>query len=234
MKISTSYYLKFWLRNNIDAFLTIALIDFLFFRFFALSPFAIFISSVALFFYQKVILSHFIGKNRAIFELKYLEYIYRKKVKELYINNYGNFSYFLFFLDQLSQITYSGNDKFKKMLNLDKYKDDLEKKLAIFLKAAQLAEKNENYKEELQLLNKAFGIKPENILLNYRLAISSEKAGLLEDTLKYYNSFISGPISELSNLSEEIKFHCKIQISRITHKGLKKRGPNLGVRYMSY
>ncbi len=45
------------------------------------------------------------------------------------------------------------------MLNLDKYKDDNEKRLAFLLRAAQLAKKNENFEEELQLLNKAFEIK---------------------------------------------------------------------------
>ncbi len=179
--------------------------------------------------YQIIIYRHFWGKRRGDFEYASKEKLIKKGVDSIVRKNLGIGPLILYKIDLLNSIVTSGWDVHKKLVKLSKNKDDIFNYYLNFM-GANLSQKDGDVKNERLFLLNAAALKPNDLILCYRLGVTFERDGQTEDSLNYYHKALNAPLLE----SKELKKFINSQINRLTEKGPQKSPPMPGLRFMTW
>jgi tetratricopeptide (TPR) repeat protein len=226
MNIPWTYYFEYWLKNSLMALVTGFLISFIIPPFFAAVPF---FGLIVVLIYQLVICRHFWGKRRGDFEFSSKESLIRKRLSSLIRQYLGIGEMFRFKLDSLNNIVTYGWDVHKKLLE---HSNNEKEMFHFYLNhiAADLSRKEGDLKKERNYLLNAITSCPDELITNFRLAVTFEREGRSEESIEYYKKALVG----LSNSSTELKEFINRQITRVIEKGPKKNPPMPGLRFMSW
>jgi tetratricopeptide (TPR) repeat protein len=226
MKVPLSFYLGYWFKNSLMALATGYIIAFFIPPIVAVIPYY---GPVVLLSYQVVIYRHFWGKRRGDFEFFSKERQIRKQLNSMIRRYLGISEMLRFKLDHLNTIVTYGWDVYKKLLEQSNDRKDI---FNFYLNhiAADLFRKEGDYKKERNFLLNAVSFCPDELITNFRLAVTFEKEGRSEDAIKYYRN----ALADISNSSIKLEKFIKKQITRVMEKGPKKIPPVPGLRFMSW
>jgi hypothetical protein len=226
MNIPWTYYFEYWLKNSLMALATGLLITFLIPPLFAAVPF---IGLIVVLIYQVVIFRHFWGKRRGDFEFSSKESLIKKRINSLIRQYLGIGELIRFKFDCLNNIVTYGWDVHKK---LSEYQKNDKEPFGFYLNhiAADLSRKEGDLKKERNFLLSAVESCPDELISNFRLAVTFEREGRSEESIKYYRKAFAAS----SNSSSELKKFINRQITRVIEKGPKKIPPVPGLRFMSW
>jgi len=227
MKIPVGFYIQYWLKNSILALATGVIVVFFIPPLFAFSPL---VCLTGLLIYQVIIFRYFWGDRKGDFEYKYREITIEKTIKKIIIKTHGKIEFLRYYMEQFSQIGTFQEGLFKELLRNKDIQDNEDFEFTIYVKAANISPKNYNYDNQIKYLQKAIDIKPNDMVANYRMAVSFERIGAGNDAIKYYENALRDPCIK----SDQLKEFILLQISRITAEGPKKKPPILGLRYLTW
>jgi tetratricopeptide (TPR) repeat protein len=226
MKIPLSFYIGYWFKNSLMALATGYIIAFLIPPIAAVIPYY---GPIVLLSYQVVIYRHFWGKRRGDFEFSSQESLLKKRENSLIRKFLGMGELVRFKLDRLNNIVTYGWDIYKKLLE---HSNNKNKSNSFCLNhiAADLSRKEGDIKKERNYLLNAVASNPDDLISNFRLAVTFEREGRPEESIKYYRRALAAS----SNSSFELKEFINRQITRVKEKGPKKIPPVPGLRFMSW
>ena len=98
------------------------------------------------------------------------------------------------------------------------------------MKTASVFLKDDDFDNVIRFLKQAADIKPNDLVVNYRLAVSFERIGAGKDAIQYYKEALKDPFIN----SSQIKRFIMSQIERVATEGPKKKPPMFGFRYMTW
>lgn len=226
MNIPLTYYFEYWLKNSFMALAAGFLISFLIPPLFAAFPF---LGLIIFLIYQVVIFRHFWGKRRGDFEFSSKECLIKKRLNSLIRQYLGIGESIRFKLDQLNNIVTDGWDVYKKLLEVS---NNQKKMYHFYLNhiAADLSRKEGDFRKERNFLITAVSFCPDELITNYRIAVTFEKEGRPEESIEFYRK----TLKDSSIDSVELKAFINSQIARVIKKGPKKSPPIPGLRFMSW
>jgi len=105
---------------------------------------------------------------------------------------------------------------------------DPDLKFYILAKLANVHIKEDNYDQAAACLEEALSLKPDNLLLNLRLAEVHEARGGGKEAIKAYQTALEH--AYVANLQS----YLRRQIERVKTKGPRKAAPMPGLRYVTY
>jgi len=187
-------------------------------------------SAIGFIIYQFSSFNRFFGSRRGEFEYEYRIDLSEKTIKKLVFRTFGLLTYIKYFQDQFNALRTSQKDISRNLLKNPNIAQDNESLYYIYYKLSNLELREDNFKEEIRMLNLSILIKPNDLLANYRLAVCSEMDGLIDDAIKYYHL----AANDLYLVSDELKKYILSQVERIKKEGPRNRPPALGAKYQAW
>lgn len=230
MNIPTTFYIRFWLKNSLMAMATGFALGYMLMSIIPIILPPVTVSIFAFSIYQIALTRHLWGKDRGNFEYAYRERLTEKAANSIIIKTIGFREFVRLYLDELSTMGIVREELYKEVLatNEISLKDEL--KFYIYVKAAKSALKESNFEKELSYLKQAVSINPDDLVANYRLGSSLERAGNGSEAISSYEAALSDPLISTRELREFIS----IQIRRVEARGPAKKPPMPGLRYMAW
>lgn len=151
-------------------------------------------------------------------------------MKALIKKECGIFSFIRYYLDGLSNVSSYQEDICKTLLKNKNVREDTENLFVLYVKLAILLLKDDNFSKEIEMLKLALGIKQNDLVANYRLAISYERNNSVDDAITHYKRALNDPMINSKILEQ---FILK-QIERVETTGPLKKPPTLGLKYTSW
>ncbi|MDA3896713.1 MAG: hypothetical protein PF482_11280 [Desulfobacteraceae bacterium] len=233
MKISSSFYISSWLKNSLMAIGT----GFVLGHFSTMiihiydPPINFLIGAVIAFIlYQLSSFKRFFGSRRGEFEYEYRIDLAEKIIKKLVFRTFGLFTFIKYFQDQFNALRTSQKDICRNLLKNANITQDNKSLYYIYYKLSNLELREDNFKEEINMLNLAISVKANDLLANFRLAVCYEMDGFLDDAIKYYHLASNDPYLN----SDVLKKYILSQVERIEQKGPMHRPPALGAKYQAW
>ena len=180
--------------------------------------------------YQYASFDRFFGSRRGEFEYEYRIDLAEKIIKKLIFRTFGLWTFIKYFQDQFNALRTLQKDICRNLLKNANIAQDNETLYYIYYKLSNLELREDNFKEEIRILNLAISMKPNDLLANFRLAVCSEMDGLVDDAIKHYKLASNDPYL----ISNALKKYILSQVERIELKGPKNRPPALGAKYQAW
>lgn len=180
--------------------------------------------------YQVSAYSKFLGKKRGEFEFEFKLKKIDIKLKKRVLKYLGLFNYIRYLLDGMNNINIAQESICKKLLSIDQLIFDKGNTYILNMKLSLLSHKDNSLDKEINYLNDALEMKPEDLLANCRLARCFEYKGNKEKSIEHYQK----ALKDKSIDSEQLKGLINGQIIRINKKGLMNKPASMGLRYMSW
>ena len=180
--------------------------------------------------YQFSSFNCFFGSRRGEFEYEYRIDLAENIIKQLVFRTFGLLTFMKYFQDQFNALRTSQKDICRNLLKNEIISQDSESLYYIYYKLSNLELREDNFKEEIKMLNLAISIKANDLLTNFRLAVCSEMDGLVDDAIKYYQLASKDPYL----ISDALKKYILSQVDRIELKGPRNRPPALGAKYQAW
>lgn len=180
--------------------------------------------------YQYASFDRFFGSRRGEFEYEYRIDLAEKIIKKLIFRTFGLWTFIKYFQDQFNALRTLQKDICRNLLKNANIAQDNETLYYIYYKLSNLELREDNFKEEIRILNLAVSMKPNDLLANFRLAVCSEMDGLVDDAIKHYKLASNDPYL----ISNALKKYILSQVERIVLKGPKNRPPALGAKYQAW
>lgn len=233
MKISSSFYIRSWLKNSLMAIGTGLVVGY-----FSSVIIVIYIppinaligAAIAFIIYQYASFDRFFGTRRGEFEYEYRIDLAEKIIKKLVFRTLGLWAFIKYFQDQFNALRTLQKDICRNLLKNSNIAQDKESSYYIYYKLSNLELREDNFKEEIRMLYLAISMKPNDLLANFRLAVCSEMDGLVDDAINHYNLASNDPYL----ISDALKKYILSQVERIELKGPKNRPPALGAKYQAW
>lgn len=219
--ISYRFIFRYWLKNTILAGATGFAIGLAipFFPFRHLGG-----TILGLFIYQIVVCSYFWGKRRGDFEYIYRKIFLEKIIKQIIIKYCSRITYYRFYFDQFNSISSYQWEICQKLLSDKEILSDNDLIFFIYLKAAKISLKEDSFDREIKYLKKALTIKPNDLVVNCKLAVAMERARASEKAISAYEAALKDPL-----ITDKMIVFLKAQIERVKLKGpsIKQTSPGL-------
>lgn len=220
--IPYKFLIRFWLKNSIMAGATGFVIGLII----PLFPFRHLGGTILGFLvYQIVVYRYFWGKHRGNFEYIYREIVLDNSLKQAIIRRFGKIAYCRFYFDQLNSISSYQWEICQKLLSDNEVIGNDDLMFSIYLKAAKIALKEDNFDREIKYLRKASTIKPNDLVVNCKLAVAMERVRASDDAISAYEAALKDPFLR----TDKIRKFLKAQIERVKSKGpsVKQTSPGL-------
>lgn len=185
---------------------------------------------IAFIIYQYASFDRFFGSRRGEFEYEYRIDLAEKIIKKLVFRTFGLWAFIKYFQDQFNALRTLQKDICRNLLKNASIAQNNESLYYIYYKLSNLELREDNFKEEIRMLNLAISMKPNDLLANFRLAVCSEMDGLVDDAIKHYKLASNDPYL----ISNALKKYILSQVQRIELKGPKNRPPALGAKYQAW
>lgn len=226
MKIPMTFYLDYWLKNSLLALACGFLITFLIPPLFAAFPF---FGLIMFLLYQVIIYRHFFGKRRGDFEFYSKEKRIKREMDSFIKQRIGIIELLRYKMDHLNNIISYGWDVHNKLMELSNGQKERSHYYQNLI-AADLSRKEGDFRKERKYLLSAISEFPDELVSNFRLAVTFEKEGRSEESVECYRNAL-----ETSSVdSPELKNFIISQITRLMEKGPAKSPPVPGLRFMSW
>jgi tetratricopeptide (TPR) repeat protein len=230
MKIPKRFYFHFWLKNSVMATATgfvlgiilMMLIPFLF-------P-LLTVPIVTLIIYQFLVQKYFWGCRRGHFEYAYREWLHRKALNSLVKKALGFKNFIRLYMDELSAFGSVREDIYMRLQREGEITKDNNNKFLLYVRIAESALKEFNFAREQEFFKKALSIRPNNLVVNYRLGNSLEKIGDSAGAIRSYET----ALTDQTACGKELKELVLEQIKRVEESGPAKKPPVFGFSYMSW
>ena len=175
----------------------------------------------------KVSYRHAIPRRRALTEYSYREHMVEESGREIIIRAFGARQAKSLWVDELFEVN-SRLEAIRKVLSDRNGGADDNMNFLIYLKIAKSALKADMPDKEQNYLEKAVTIKPNDLVANYRLALSFERSGEGGKAIKSYEA----ALKDASIDSPDLKVFIMSQIQRVKAHGPRKRSRFWGARYL--
>ena len=233
MRVSGNFYLRSWLKNSLMAIGTGFALGY-----FSAAVIVIYIppfnailgAAVGFIVYQFSSYKRFFGSRRGEFEFEYRIDLIEKKIRALIFRHLGLWSYVTYFQDHFNAIRTTQKDACQRLLNNSNVIADKDNRYSICYKLANLELREDNFKNELAMLNLAVSLKPNDMLANFRLATCYEMDGLVEEAKRHYKTAAEDP----GIVSNALREHILSQVNRIEEGALINKPPALGAKYQAW
>ena len=166
-------------------------------------------------------------KTKTLFS--YQAYLREKSTRKFItsvLSKSKGFKGYLLRTDELFRGKLLSDDIYKKVLLDNDVVTDDNKKFLIYYRISKDALKYDNRDKERSYLKKAVMIKPNDLLANYRLALSYERSGEGSDAIKSYEAALKDPLAD-----PHISGFLISEIQRVKGQGPRKTG-FWGVRFL--
>ena len=228
MKISSSFYIRSWLKNSLMAIGTGFVMGYFSSIIIPLPNNTLIGAIVAFIIYQYVSFDRFFGARRGEFEYEYRNDLVEKNINKLVLKSFGISTYIDFILDGFNAICTIQEEICKRLLQNASIKQSAENLFFSYIKMSNLAMKQDDFKKEKQMLVSANELRPNDLIANYRLAVCYEMDGSVDDAIKHYYLASNDPYLN----SNQLRKFILSQVERIKLKGPMNRPPALGAKYM--
>jgi tetratricopeptide (TPR) repeat protein len=221
MMVPKSFYVRFWLNNSTMAVATGFVIGLMLARLVQLFFFALATPIFALVVYQFAVYKYFVGKRRGHFEYAYQEHLLRKALDSLVIKILGFRAYLRLYMDELSALGNVREDIYKSLEGSEEIIQNDGLRFYLYVRIAESALKESSFDRECGYLRKAVSIRPNDLVANYRLGNSLERAGDGTGAVRAYEAALKNAVID-KELSEVILD----QIKRVEKSGPAKSPPH--------
>ena len=169
-------------------------------------------------------------KRTSFSEYDQLDDNFEKTVNDVIIKRFGEETYLKLYQEELNQIAVDAVVICQDLLRQDEVTQDEELKFYLYTKLAKFYIKDDQYDKALGSLKKALSIKPDNLLINMRIAEVYEWIGAKADAIGSYEAALgASPMVSL-----QFREYITSQIQRVKTEGPRKKPPMRGLRYMSH
>ncbi len=189
-----------------------------------------FVGFLTLFWAQISSVQHFLGRRRGHFEYAYRERLVVKEGNALIRKEIGLIRFAGLFWEELSDFSATREDIYKELLARLEGTGNPGLKFPIYLKMSRSAIKHFNFEKGIEWLEIALALRPNDLVANFRLATSLEKAGDGKGAVNRYKVILKDCHIE----TFELKKFIEDQIERVEKEGPAKRPPMVGLRYMQF
>ena len=169
----------------------------------------------------------YLPKHKVSKEYKQLEESLKERGDDLIISVFGEKIFQKLYVEDLNWIPVDGLDVCMDLLSKEEVKNDEELRFYIYVRMAEFYFKDGSYSNSLKCLKKSISIKPSNFIANYRIAEISERLGLVEQSLAYYECAADSP-----EIPGSLKEYVIYRIERIKTTGpITKKAPS-GLKWL--